>query len=354
MKSITGDRINFYLDSDKECRWEYVGVIVDGDVFSVNLPEGTDISVTTGRCSVCGKTPIMYNYILKYNGKEKDFNYASVGSECIQYLNRVDMLRIAEDKKKIKEKSDKTNAIIFGKYIKTVFLPQHPDLWNMKWEYFGKEKNIGGSLNFLAQQCMEGNPLNEKTFGKDLKQALKVAGFSLPDMRTMKKVMPGSTDEKVMPEIRMVPDGFEMVDYYGISPITGQRDILYVTLKDKDGNEEFPSVSPEWNPIIEITTHTDRKEYEPEVLHVHLQKFIQMNTKKEDPVLVALKILAGNDPDFASTKNNIGFNGFDAEFGHSLASNDHLSDKQRELGKRLLKKYHRQIPKQLWEDIYGE
>ena len=71
-------------------------------------------------------------------------------------------------------------------------------------------------------------------------------------------------------------------------------------------------------------------------------------------LLKALKLLAGDDPDFAATRNNVGFNKMDADFGHSLAANNHLSDKQREYGKRLLRKYHRQIPSDLWIEIFGD
>ena len=79
-------------------------------------------------------------------------------------------------------------------------------------------------------------------------------------------------------------------------------------------------------------------------------------TKEEnqDPVLKALKILAGNDPDYAGERNGIGFNGTDTNFGHSLASQNHLSDRQRDVAKRMLIKYHRQLPDDLWQKIFAE
>ena len=173
----------------------------------------------------------------------------------------------------------------------------------------------------------------------------------------------GSKESEV---VKMVPDGYDLIPYYGISPITGKREAVYETLKNlKSGEEDFPDVIPEWDPVIEVVNAVDwdreTESYQPiDVIHVHLQKFVHQHrkeVKKEttyDPILKALQILAGNDPDFAGVRNNIGFNGRDTDFGHSLASQEHLSPKQREYGKKILMKYHRQIPKELWEEIYGD
>ena len=164
----------------------------------------------------------------------------------------------------------------------------------------------------------------------------------------MKNIFGEVNSEPKDTEDKMVPDGYELVPYWGVSPITGKREVVFETLKDlKTGEEEFPNVIPEWDPVIEVVSHND-------VMYIHLQKFIKQHNIKRDPVLKALQILAGNDPDFAGVRNNIGFNGRDTEFGHSLASQAHLSPKQREYGKKLLRKYHKQIPKDLWDEIYGD
>ena len=73
-----------------------------------------------------------------------------------------------------------------------------------------------------------------------------------------------------------------------------------------------------------------------------------------DPILVALRILAGNDPDFAQQRNNIGFNGSDATIGHSLANFPYLSEKQQWRAKKILKKYNRQIPPDIYNKIFGD
>ena len=407
-KNILSDRIAFYLDANGNNHWEYVGMIDDSDgtEFFENKP--SDLNVELGTCKVCGKNPIRYNFILKntFLNPEEGWKYVSVGSECIQFLDRTDMLRIKRDQKALKEKQDKRNAIVFGSYIRD-FLPEHPEVWKMEWEYFGHKKNLGGSLKFISEKCMAGEPMHEKSFGKELRKVLKQNGLELPDLREMKRIvntpsfedfradsdaekMTESAYEKFCEsrsdvmndpslflgasdlepeereEVKMVPDGYELVDYYGISPLTGKMEIVYMTLRNiKTKEEDFPDVIPEWDPVIEVVNAVDwdreTESYQPiDVTHIHLQKFIHQHrkeVKKEttyDPVLKALQILAGNDPDFAGVRNNIGFNGRDTEFGHSLASQNHLSPKQKEYGKKLLRKYHRQIPKDLWKEIYGD
>ena len=342
MKNILNDRIAFYLDADGNCHWEYVGMVDRDEELGEDIEffdaKPNNLSVDLGTCRVCGKNPIKYNYILRNTvpNPEPNWDYVSVGSECIQYLDQSDMLRIKRDQKVLKFKKDKENAMVFGKYLRDHVLK--PELWKINWTYFGKQKNLGGSVSFISKKCLEGVALQEKTFGKELRKALKENGIIIPNMKEMKEMV-GKTED----ELPVVPIGYELVDYYGISPITGQRDIMYVTLKDiETGEEEFPNVSKEWDPVIEDSNGN----------YIHLQKFIK--SKGMDPVLRALKILAGNDPDYAGVQNGIGFNGRDTEFGHSLASCNHLSLKQREYGKKMVRKYHKQLPKDLFEEIYGD
>ncbi len=402
-KNILGDRIAFYLDANGNPHWEYVGMIDDSDGTEFFEDKPSDLDAKMGTCKVCGKNPIRYNFILKNTvpNPEEDWKYVSVGSECIQFLGREDMLRIKRDQKILKEKHDRENARVFSSYIRNHFLPEHPEVWKMEWEYFGHKKNVGGSLKFLAEKCLT-EPVHEKTFAKELRKFLKQNGIELPNLREMKEIITtpsyedfraddqaiarsesayerfyeqrsGILNEPSLfigevnsdPVEKMVPEGYDLVEYYGISPITGKREVLYETLKNlKTGEEEYPEVIPEWDPVIEVVNAVDwdreTESYQPiDVVHVHLQKFVHQHRKEKkentyDPILKALQILAGNDPDFAGVRNNIGFNGRDTEFGHSLASQEHLSPKQREYGKKILRKYHRQIPKDLWEEIYGE
>ena len=72
------------------------------------------------------------------------------------------------------------------------------------------------------------------------------------------------------------------------------------------------------------------------------------------PVIRSLKLLSGFDTDFASQKNKIGFNKLDTDFGHHIANLSKLTPKQYAAAKRLLKKYHKQIPAEDYNLIYGE
>jgi len=65
-----------------------------------------------------------------------------------------------------------------------------------------------------------------------------------------------------------------------------------------------------------------------------------------------LRHLAGLDPDRARSLNEMGFNKIDGEFGHSLAASLHLTQKQAQFGKRLLQKYWRQVPPELYETVF--
>ena len=60
-----------------------------------------------------------------------------------------------------------------------------------------------------------------------------------------------------------------------------------------------------------------------------------------------LKTLAGFDPDGASYHNNMGFSKIDSQFGHSLAENDSLTVKQAWYGRKIIRKYHRQLPEHI-------
>jgi SWI/SNF-related matrix-associated actin-dependent regulator 1 of chromatin subfamily A len=79
-------------------------------------------------------------------------------------------------------------------------------------------------------------------------------------------------------------------------------------------------------------------------------KYIE--NKKAEPVLKALQIIASSDEDHATAENGMGFNKLDTSIGHSFAEKTHLTTKQYEIAKKILKKYHRQIPEELMEVIY--
>lgn len=76
------------------------------------------------------------------------------------------------------------------------------------------------------------------------------------------------------------------------------------------------------------------------------------SVKNKKEIHEAVKHLASLDPDRATEENDMGFNKMDSEFGHSLARQDSLTDKQARSAKDMLKKYHRQIPDDLYVTIF--
>lgn len=76
-------------------------------------------------------------------------------------------------------------------------------------------------------------------------------------------------------------------------------------------------------------------------------KYRAPETPLEKWVCDGIRTLAGLDPDRAAERNDVGFNGTDGGFGHSLAkcleTNGGLSDAQYKAAIKMLAKYHRQI-----------
>ncbi len=67
----------------------------------------------------------------------------------------------------------------------------------------------------------------------------------------------------------------------------------------------------------------------------------------------ALKFLAADDGDYAKGVNGIGYNKIDTRIGHALAEQMQLTPKQGVLGMKIVKKYARQLPSELYEKIFN-
>lgn len=70
---------------------------------------------------------------------------------------------------------------------------------------------------------------------------------------------------------------------------------------------------------------------------------VSISREEKEMLLSQLKFLASFDDDHAKQKNGVGFNRFDTLIGHSLASQDYLSDRQAVLAKKIVKKYSKQL-----------
>lgn len=69
-------------------------------------------------------------------------------------------------------------------------------------------------------------------------------------------------------------------------------------------------------------------------------------------IMEGLQVVAGYDTDYARAKNDMGFNAIDTRIGHDLASKGYLTPKQAILAKKILKKYRKQIPFNIYYNIF--
>jgi len=90
---------------------------------------------------------------------------------------------------------------------------------------------------------------------------------------------------------------------------------------------------------VEVSLETPRRQ------ECHIPK------QEVEDLLTALKILSGMC-DGALARDGQGFSGTDSRFGKSLATRKSLSDRQGEAAKRMLRKYHRQLPADLYRRLY--
>jgi SWI/SNF-related matrix-associated actin-dependent regulator 1 of chromatin subfamily A len=74
-----------------------------------------------------------------------------------------------------------------------------------------------------------------------------------------------------------------------------------------------------------------------------------MTGEQIEAVHEALRALAGMDTDRAAVRNDMGFNRYDGTIGHSLAQAERLTVKQAVLGRRIARKYVRQLGRQAVE-----
>ena len=118
-----------------------------------------------------------------------------------------------------------------------------------------------------------------------------------------------------------------------------------------DAGARFDSVKPELVDVDKINFGTlyipvEREARAARQVRVPPPGFFRAaRTPLEEWAARGLQIVAGNDPDYARVKNEVGFNAADGGVGHSLVSQlPLLSDGQWALATKLAQKYRRQIP----------
>ncbi len=79
----------------------------------------------------------------------------------------------------------------------------------------------------------------------------------------------------------------------------------------------------------------------------------ELSSEQIEAIIRGLQIIAGSC-DYARERDNAGFNKVDAVIGHSLAEQTCLTAKQAVIGKKLILRYHRQVPSEIIEIIKKE
>ena len=135
------------------------------------------------------------------------------------------------------------------------------------------------------------------------------------------------------------------IEAYMIHKILEKTDIIdNVTNKDKVAMEEMKLEDY----VKEFKIDGEIEKEKPELLRNYV------DNEKSETVMEALRILANNDEDFARENNGKGFNSVDSNFGHILVGMDKLTVKQYDIAKKILRKYHKQIPEELFNKIFNK
>lgn len=95
-------------------------------------------------------------------------------------------------------------------------------------------------------------------------------------------------------------------------------------------------------------------EIKPEMKRATLDDVATALTPEQiDAIHKALRIVADMDSDHALYRNGVGFNGRDTMFGCELAARDRLTPRQAAAAHKLIRKYKRQYPVEIFQAIYG-
>ena len=165
-------RENFYLDSDKVSRYKYKALVT----LNSNLPVfkvTSDLTIPLGQCEVCGKNPIVYNFILEYTGNEKPYKYVSVGSECVQFLDKSDMLKFNQDKRELLRQLHIDKVKRLARLLDDYKNTHKMEIIGKTFYYNGKDRDLYSGLEWIINMFLDGNTLENSDFYRTIKKSLK-------------------------------------------------------------------------------------------------------------------------------------------------------------------------------------
>lgn len=106
-------------------------------------------------------------------------------------------------------------------------------------------------------------------------------------------------------------------------------------------------------PIAQTTATVEQANKVLAAVAVTAPKTPDMPAEQVAAIQKALRLLANLDPDYACEKNDAGFNSADGDFGHKLAGLATLTPRQAAAARKMLLKYKRQIPNEVYEVLKG-
>lgn len=260
------------------------------------------------------------------------------------------------------------NVIKFSKDMletvdKIVIFAHHKDVVSALMDEFGKisVKVVGGMTDEEKNKSVEDfqNNSDIKVFVGNIKAAgvgLTLTAAStvifaeldwVPANLTQAEDRCHRIGQKDMVNVyHIVASGDDSVDLYMSQLIIGKQDIA-----DKALNYENMEVQDIEKEKIKLTIPSEEEKIGiKEPVKEKLPAFTQ---KEHDSILEAINIISSSC-DGARAQDGMGFNKLDTDFGHQLAARDFLTPKQLIAAKKLVKKYSRQIPETLYNEVFNQ
>lgn len=154
-------------------------------------------------------------------------------------------------------------------------------------------------------------------------------------------------DAEMVNVYHMVASGTDSIDLYMSQLIIDKQNIADKTLNYE--HLEIKDVEKEKIKIFNTPTTIEKAKIVESEEEKDIPKFTQ---EEHNNILKAVKII-NNKCDGAIQQDGYGFNKYDTDFGNQLANREYLTPKQLVAAKKMIKKYIRQLPEELYNMIFN-
>jgi SWI/SNF-related matrix-associated actin-dependent regulator 1 of chromatin subfamily A len=122
---------------------------------------------------------------------------------------------------------------------------------------------------------------------------------------------------------------------------------------EPEEEEEIPPTSSDWQ--FDWNVAREERAATTRLSREQIERAARLiGSEQSAAIMTCLRILAAQNPDYASQRNGVGFNKPDTAIGMQLAALDFLTARQAALGQEIIKKYHRQLPAATLAQAMGE